>query len=212
MIAYAIHYKDVTVKQINKIALIACLSAMSASAMAAEAGKVAFHGQLTDGTCEVSVVDTGNNNGSGSKAYDRDGMVFLPTTAKANVQALNLSAPGTGAEKFQIKMDCSKATAAPTTDAKLALYSPIQDIDGTLKNNYQGNAVAAKNVNIAIHNANGTSSNQVTVGNGDITEKFDTTTKVAVFNLQASYVLANGMSTAEAGLIDTLTQYTIDYQ
>ncbi|HBM9260291.1 TPA: hypothetical protein L0X66_004702 [Citrobacter freundii] len=198
-------------KQINKIVLVACLSAATTSTMAAEAGKVAFHGQLTDGTCEVSVVDTGDNNGSGSKAYDRDGIVFLPTIKKADVAALSASAPGAGAEKFQIKMDCSKATGTLGTNAKLALFSPIQDIDGSLKNNYQGNAVAAKNVNIAIHNAD-ISDDQVIVGTDIITQPFDTTTKVATFTLQASYVLANGAPSAEAGLIDTLTQYTIDYQ
>jgi major type 1 subunit fimbrin (pilin) len=204
----------ITMKKMNKIVFVACLSAATTSAMAAEAGKVSFHGQLTDGTCGVSVVDTGNSNGSGYKAYDRDGMVFLPTTVKGSVKALNTSAPGVGAEKFQIKMDCSKASGTLGANAKLALFSPIQDIDGSLKNNYQGNAVAAKNVNIAIHNANGTSGDQIIVGTGVISEPIDSKTKIAIFTLQASYVLAQGRTTvdAEAGLIDTLTQYTIDYQ
>ena len=196
----------------HKLFVPALLALGCSSAFAGtESGKISFTGQASAGTCEVAVVDTGNNNGSGAKSYSRDGVVVLPTInlTKDTVAVVSTSAPGVGAEKFQIKMDCGSTT--PTNpDATLALYSPLQDVQGVLDNNYQGNATGATGIAIAIHKADGSSTNQVKVGSDNMTSQFDGN-NVALFELQASYVLADNAASATPGLVDTLTQYTVEY-
>ncbi|WP_318378077.1 hypothetical protein [Enterobacter sp.] len=199
-------------KHVSHAVLIAILTVSANSAFAAkESGKITFNGQVTEATCKLSVIDTGNNNNSGAKTYDKDGTVFLPTTLKSSLLALDSTKPGAGPERFQIKVDCTGSGVADDAAVTLALSSPVQDTQGTLKNTYQGNAVAAENVSIAIHQADA-QTNQVVVGSTQLASKFKD--EMALFDLQASYILAQGkdLASAKAGLVDTMTQYTVEYQ
>lgn len=200
-------------KHVSHAVLIAILTVSANSAFAAkESGKITFNDQVTEATCKVSVIDKGNNNSSGEKTYDKDGTIILPTTLKSTLTTLNTSQPGAGPEKFQIKVDCTGNSVDDETDVTLALSSPVQDTQGTLKNTYQGNAVAAENVSIAIHRAD-TETTQVAVGSTLLASKFKD--EMALFDMQASYILAQGTTDpkdAKAGVVDTMTQYTVEYQ
>lgn len=195
-------------KAILAAAMVMAMGSTSAMAADAEGGQLNFHGLVSATTCS-KVVSTSRGDES------TDGNIYLETATPADITTEVADATyGAKAEPFSIVLNCKDASEVTTgTKASLSMVSSFGNTKGTLDNDTNLTAAgmaAAKNVNIAIHDAD--TKTLMKVDGADVHEATFDASQVATYNFVASYVKANGIDDVTPGHVTTNAMYTFTYQ
>lgn len=196
-------------KAILAAAMVMAMGSTSAMAADAEGGQLNFHGLVSATTC-TKVVSTSRGDES------TDGNIYLETATPTDITTEVADATyGAKAEPFSIVLNCKDASGVTggTTVAKLSMVSSFGNTKGTLDNDTNLTAAgmaAAKNVNIAIHDAD--TKTLMKVDGADVHEATFDASQVATYHFVASYVKANGTDTVTPGHVTTNAMYTFTYQ
>ncbi|MDM3274098.1 fimbrial protein [Citrobacter sp. Ce119] len=182
----------------------------STSAMAADqGGQLNFHGLVSATTCS-KVVSTSRGDES------TDGNIYLRTATPGDITTeVADTTYGALEEPFTIILNCKDASevVGGTTVAKLSMVSSFGNTKGTLNNDTNLTAAgmaAAKNVNIAIHDAD--KKTLMKVDGADVHDATFDTSKVATYHFVASYVKAVLADDVTPGHVTTNAMYTFTYE
>ncbi|MEX3021195.1 fimbrial protein [Kluyvera sp. STS39-E] len=197
----------------KKTLLAASLVLASGSVMAFEdGGQIDFQGMVEAGTCATTLKSNGAATVSGTSVVTLDKAKVDDITSEVQAAAV-----GAKPADFSILVDCSKATGEDTK-VNLVMGSPsYANSKGTLDNNenvVSAGIEAAKGVNLAIHDVTLGTPVQVKLNNpADVhTQTLDTTSKIATYNFQVSYVKANSSDAVKAGFVSSNAVYSLSYE
>lgn len=190
-------------------------SAMAAKGDQVAAGQITFNGQVDPATCIAHVVD------GGKTSIGSDGTVTLKTVTLADMSAagtVKAAETGLNAKDFSISIDCTNADADMETVALYMSSADFANNDGTLANNTNitlGSGIKMANgVSIAVHevdSAGALSLVNMVNHSDDHSLAVDKDTRLATYNLRASYVKAPGTAAVTSGAVTTNSVYSIVY-